>query len=134
VSSEGDEAGDDDEYEHDELEDTEEVLEAETPFDGASVDEEGEGDAGEADETEGPAAGCDIGSSEDVFSENERVTGSPCCESNVRTVGIGGRLRRRTEQHSIRREHRRDQELRSPEQVLQIVLLSSVLGHSLDGR
>ena len=71
MASEGDEAGDDDEDEDDELEDSEEVLKAKAPLDGGSVDKEGEGDAGEADETEGPTTGCNVGSSKDVFSENE---------------------------------------------------------------
>ena len=71
MAPEGDEAGDDDEDEDDELENPEEVLKAKTPLDGGSVDNEGEGDAGEADETESPPTGCNVGGSKDVFSENE---------------------------------------------------------------
>ena len=46
VAGQGDPAGDDDDEDDYDFDDAEQVLEAETPFEGCAVDEEGGGDAG----------------------------------------------------------------------------------------
>ena len=71
MPTQGDETRDNHEHEDEDLEDSKEVLESETPFKSEAVDEEGEGDAGEADEAERPAAGVDVGGEENVFAEYE---------------------------------------------------------------
>ena len=60
VSPKCDEAGEHDEHEHEDLEHAEEVLQAQAPLQREAVQEEGEGDACESDETERPAGGLDI--------------------------------------------------------------------------
>ena len=61
VSPKCDEPGEHDEHEHENLEHAEDVLQAQTPLQSESVQEEREGDACKADEAECPAGSFDVG-------------------------------------------------------------------------
>lgn len=113
MSSQCHETGDDDEDQDNELENTEEVLQSKTPFDGGSVQDEGEGDAGETNGAQSPSFGLYVGREEDVFSEHQRVSSGPC------------------EQHSVGCEHGGDEEAGSAEEVFEVVFLASVFRDSL---
>lgn len=72
MSAQGNETGDDDEYEYDDLEDTEDVLEPQAIPHTCAVEEEGKGDCGEADKTTRPLARVLlVGGSEDVLAEDD---------------------------------------------------------------
>lgn len=79
MSTKGDKTGNDDEDEDNNLDNTKEVLETETPLQGGSVQEPCKGDAGEADESQSPSRWLNIGSSKNVFTEDERVPSRPSC-------------------------------------------------------
>lgn len=78
MSTESDKSSDDDDNQHEDLEDSQEVLQAEAPFQCGAVKEESECDAGGTDTTKCPSCRFLVGCDEDVFAKDERVTGGPC--------------------------------------------------------
>lgn len=108
VAAQGREARDDDDEEDDELDDAEGVLQPQAPFQGEAVDQEGGGDAGEADAALVPAVDGDLGGVEDVFAKDDAVGACPA------------------EQHDVAGVEARDEEAGLLEDVLEVVLLAAV--------
>lgn len=111
VTAEGNEASDDHEEDNGELDPAEKVLQAQTPLEGGTVDDEGRGDASETDTTLVEAGDLNVGGVQDVLAKDDRVTGGPTEEDDVAGVETGG------------------QELGLAVDVLEVVLLTTVLGN-----
>ena len=72
-TSESGEARDDDDQKDRKLDETEEVLQTKTPFEGESVDQESGSDACESNTTLVPATDFNVGSVKDVLSKDDGV-------------------------------------------------------------
>lgn len=99
-----------DDSNHKELENTEEVLQSETPLDGERVDKEAESKTSETNTSLVPSGNFNTRGIENVLSENDRVGGSP------------------TEEEDVGCKHGGNEELGLSVDVLEVVLLSTVLG------
>lgn len=85
VSSQRRPTSNNNEQDDNKLHDTKEVLQPKTPFHRERVDEERSGDTGQPDPTLVPPTNLDIGRVEDVFTEDDAVTGGPAQQD-----GVGG--------------------------------------------
>ena len=81
---------DDDKQNDNQLDDTEQILQKQTPFHRQGVDEESNGDTGQADTTLVPSPDFDIGRVEDVLAEDDAVAGGPAQQDGVCGVHGGG--------------------------------------------
>lgn len=112
---------DDDDDDDANLDNTEDVLETNTPFQGRAVDQKRRRDAGHGNSSLVPIRNLDSGGIEDVLSKDDRVTSRPTQEDNISGV------------------HARDEEARLAVDVFEVVLLATVLGETgaefhVDGR
>lgn len=112
VTTESNETTKDDDQDDDDLDNTEEVLKSDTPFESETMDEEGDGDASHTDTTLVPSIDLYVGGVEDVFSKDDRVTGSPTEEDDVSGVETS------------------DEELGLSIDVFKVVLFTTILGDS----
>lgn len=85
-----DERSDDNDEEDDDLDGSEEVLEADSPFQDRAVDQEGGGDDSQTDASLVPGSGLNAGSEKDIFSKDNTITGAPTQEDTVTSVETGG--------------------------------------------
>ena len=83
VSAEGDEAANDDDQQDRNLDDAEQVLQPQPPFERKTVDEKGGGDAGDSDATLVESIDLDSRRRENVLSKYDRVASSPSEEQGV---------------------------------------------------
>lgn len=102
-------ASKDHDQDDEDLDAAEEVLESQPPFECEAVDQEREGEAGQADAALVPPVDLDVGGVQDVFAEDDGVAAGPAEEDNVAGVEAGG------------------QELGLTPDVFQVVLLATVL-------
>lgn len=98
------------EHDNNELDDTQQVRQPKTPFEGRGVYKECRGQTRQPDATLVPASDLDVRGGEDVLAEDDAVAGSPAEQE-----GIGG-------------EHGCGQELGLFVDVLQVVLFAAVSG------
>lgn len=108
VASKGSESGADDQEKNQKLDNAQEVLKTETPVHGECVNQESNCDTGESDTTLVPAVDLDTGGVQNILSEDDGVGAGPTEEDDVGCV------------------HGRDEVLWLAEDVLEVVLLSSV--------
>ena len=76
-TSESGKSREDDDEQNDELDNTKSILQTKTPLQSETVDEEGRGDACETDASLVPAVDRNLGSVENVFTEDDTVAASP---------------------------------------------------------
>lgn len=110
VAAESGETTDDHDKNDAQLDEAKGVLEAKTPLESAAVDEESSRDASQTNGTLVPSVDLLVGGVEDVLAKDDRVTGRPTHEQNVRSVDAG------------------DKELGLAVDELEVVLLTTVLG------
>jgi hypothetical protein len=70
-------SGDDDNEDNSQLDDPQEVLQPQTPFQGTAVDEKRRGDTSQSNGSLVPAVDGHLGGVQDVFSEDDRVGSGP---------------------------------------------------------
>jgi len=101
----------DNDEDDDEFDDTEKVLQTQPPFQCESMDQERSRDASETDAALVPAIHLDLCRGEDVLAKDDRVRTSPAEQYDIASIEACSR------------------ESWFPENVLEIVLLSAVLGN-----
>lgn len=80
------ESSDDNNEQDDKLYNTENVLQAKTPLQSETVNEEGGRDTSETDTSLVPAVDRNLGGIENIFTENDAVGSSPSEENNVSSL------------------------------------------------
>lgn len=112
MATKGNETTQNDDQDDDQLDRTKEVLQAQTPLERKTVDQEGGGDACQTNAALVPPVDLNVGRVEDVLAEDDGVTTSPTEQDDISSVQTSG------------------QELGTAIDVFEVVLLTTVLWDS----
>lgn len=108
MATESHPAGDDNDQNNEQFDGAKEVLQPQAPFQRERVDEESGSNAGQTNATLIPTVDLHLRSVEDVLAEDDAVTRSPA------------------EEHSVRGEHGRGEELGLGVNIFQVVLFTAI--------